>query len=257
MVLVLSVLRVRKWRIVKHYTTDSRRHPWPASRLKSRMKSSPQTQGPAAITVETTLRLAGHDWLFQAAPDADALLRQVVTDADLEAFPYGLLLWPSAVGLAERLVAEPTLVAGRRVLELGAGVGLPGLVAQSLGASVTQTDYQDGPLALARRNAERNGVGGIVYRLLDWRAPPALAPFDVVLASDVLYERGLHEALFGLLPTVVAPDGLLLLSDPMRPQALTFVDALEAHGWAWQMEGRSVAWQGEQKEVAVFTVRRA
>lgn len=216
------------------------------------IKSDTRITAPAA---ETAFRIGGRDWIFCAVPDANALLRQVETDIDLDTFPYGLLLWPSALALAERLAAEPSLVAGRRVLEIGAGVGLPGLAAQHLGASVTQTDYQDAPLMLARRNAARNGVTGIVYRTLDWRQPPALAPFDVVLASDVLYERDLHDALFALLPAVLAPGGLLLLSDPLRPQAVDFLDRMEAHGWSWQMEGRAVPWQGGSQEIAVFAAR--
>jgi predicted nicotinamide N-methyase len=210
-----------------------------------------------APAADTTVRLGGRDWTFGAVPDSDILLRQVETEAEMETFPYGLLLWPSAIGLAERLIAEPSLVAGKRVLELGAGVGLPGLIAQHLGALVTQTDYQEAPLVLARQNAERNGVEGIVYQTLDWRHPPDLAPFEVVLASDVLYERSLHQVLFDLLPLVVAADGLLLLADPMRPKAIAFVDQLEAHGWAWQIEGRAVPWQGSTKEIAIFTARRS
>ena len=209
-----------------------------------------------APAVDTTVHLSGRDWTFGAVPDSDTLLRQVETNADMETFPYGLLLWPSAIGLAERLTEEPSLVAGKRVLELGAGVGLPGLVAQSLGATVTQTDYQEPPLVLAQQNAERNGVTGIIYQTLDWRHPPDMVPFDVVLASDVLYERSLHEVLFDLLPSVVAPNGLLLLADPMRPKAIAFIDQMEAHGWSWQIDGRVVPWQGDTKEIAVFAVRR-
>lgn len=205
---------------------------------------------------ERRLTLGGREWAICAVPQVEDLLGQVETDADLEAFPYGLLLWPSAIALAERLAAEPSLVLGKRVLELGAGPGLPGLVAQSLGARVTQTDYQDTALALARTNAARNGVSGIEYQTLDWRSPPPLLPFDVVLASDVLYERRLHDALSELFPAVLAPGGILLLTDPMRPASLPFLDRLETEGWKWQMEGHRVFWRGADVEIALFTARQ-
>ena len=202
------------------------------------------------------MTISGREWTLAEASSPDALVARVETDADLAAFPYGLLLWPSAIALAERLTAEPALVRGARVLELGAGVGLPGLVAQHLGGVVTQTDHQPAPLALARRNARRNGVAGIVTQEGDWRRFPTLPPFDVVLGSDILYERALHPALLALLPSVVAPGGLLLLSDPLRPQSTVFVDALERAGWRVTMAAQTVAWREERKEIALFAARR-
>ena len=210
----------------------------------------------AMSLAETTVTVAGRVWTLAEASSPDALVARVETDADLQAFPYGLLLWPSALALAEHLTQQPRLVRGRRVLELGAGVGLPGLVARDMDGLVTQTDYQPAPLALARRNAQRNGITDITWRLGDWRDFPPLPPFDVVLGSDVLYERGLHTALRTLLPGLVAPHGVLLLSDPMRPPSAVFVDALERDGWRVGMESKTVAWRGEPKEIALFTAGR-
>jgi len=219
------------------------------------MDDDTQITGDTSLT-EATVTVGERLWRIVEAASHEDLVARVETEADLQAFPYGLLLWPSAVALAERLAAEPELVRGKRVLELGAGVGLPGLVAQSLGGVVTQTDYQLAPLALARENARRNGIAGIVICEGDWRRFPSLPPFDVVLGSDVLYERAMHPALRALLPRVLAPGGLLLLSDPLRPQAAVFVDELEYAGWRVGMAGTTVAWRGERQEIALFTARR-
>ncbi len=205
---------------------------------------------------DTALTIAGRPWTITAVQDQNALVERVRTDEDLERFPYGLLLWASAIGLAEEIAARPALVAGKRVLEIGAGVGLPGIVAQSLGAEVTQTDHQEAALELAGRNAEQNGVSGIRRLVLDWRNFDHDARYEVVLGSDVLYERTLHASLAALFPRVLAPNGLLLVSDPLRPQALDFVDALErAGGWRYSLESRRVAEPGGGvKEIALFFV---
>jgi len=187
-----------------------------------------------------------------------AAVDAVRTDEDVANFPYGLMLWPSAVGLAEWLARTPSLIQGKRVLEIGAGVGLAGLAARALGAEVTQTDFQADALTLCRHNASCNGIEGVRVARGDWRDfPPDLASCDVVLGSDVLYERSLHPALESLLPHLIVPDGLIILSDPLRPQALEFVGRFEARGgWEVRMEGLTVPWEDADKEIALFLLRK-
>ena len=78
--------------------------------------------------------------------------------------PYGVALWPSAIALAQEIATRELR---GKVLELGAGTGLPGIVAASLGAQVMQTDRNELAMALCKRNGERNGVA-VEYRLADW-----------------------------------------------------------------------------------------
>lgn len=204
---------------------------------------------------EVRIAVGEQEWRIIAARSQNDLLETVQTDADLQRFPYGLLLWTSAVGLARRLAAEPALVRGKTVLELGAGVGLPGMVAQALGAKVTQTDYQADALNLARINAYRNGVEGISYLFADWREFSPVETYDMVIGSDVLYERTLHADVARILRGVLAPGGTFLLADPLRPQAVKFMSRLEGEGWRIEMEGLTVTWQDETREIAFFRGR--
>jgi predicted nicotinamide N-methyase len=205
--------------------------------------------------VDTEIVVAGRRWTITAVKDQDALVDSVETEEDLQHFPYGLLLWASAVGLTERLWEQPGLVVGKKVLELGAGVGLPGMVAQALGGHVTQTDYQRPALSVAQVNGSQNGVAGIEYRVADWRRFDLPDPCDVIIGSDILYERTLHYELSHLIPRVLKPGGTVLISDPMRPQAMEFIDHMEREGWQFTMEGRHVDWDGEQKEIVLFEAR--
>ncbi|MES2459668.1 MAG: methyltransferase domain-containing protein [Armatimonadota bacterium] len=212
---------------------------------------------------EVPVPVGGRVWSITAVQDQDALVESVRTEEDLATFPFGLMLWAAAIGLAERLTEEPSLVAGKRVLELGAGVGLPGLVAATLGAAeVTQTDYQEDALELARRNARANRIHNIAVRQGDWRRffTDGL-PYDLVIASDVLYERTLHAPLAALLPRLIAPHGAILLSDPLRPQAMEFLEKQIESGGAWNVayEGRRVTMPGdkpETKDIALIWLRR-
>ncbi len=184
-------------------------------------------------------------WRVTCVQNQDALLDVAET---FEHFPFGFLLWESAVGLARRLAAAPEQVAGRSVLELGAGVGLPGIVAHALGGAVRQTDHQAGALALAQRNALQNGVTGITAFLADWRDWRHSTRYGVVLGADILYERSLHYDLERVFVRCIAPGGCLLLADPGRPQSLEFVARLEKFGWQVEMETQTVLLDGAAAE---------
>jgi predicted nicotinamide N-methyase len=213
----------------------------------------------AALPLTTRdVDVGGRAWRICSADNEDAVLDAAEA---LSPFPYGLLLWESALALASYLAADPDLVAGRRVLELGAGVGLPGLVARSLGASVTQTDHQPEALLLARVNAALNGIEDIETFAKDWRKWDHAGKYDVVLGADILYERGVFFHLERVFAAAVAPDGLLLLSDPSRPQALELASSLESGGWSLRIDMTTIPRLGAASslpavEVAVLSGRR-
>ena len=203
--------------------------------------------------VTQTLHAAGRPWNIRCVTDQDALVARVQTDDDLANFPFGMLLWASAHALALRLADEPALVAGKRVLELGAGVGYVGLVAAHLGAAeVIQTDYHPDCLELCRQNARLNNLPNVTVRTGDWRDwPQELTGFDLVIGTDILYERTLHPTLTALLPTLGKP---LLLSDPIRPAALEFLENREAEGWKITTEAKRVLWAGEQRDTMLLWI---
>jgi len=206
-----------------------------------------------------SVRVGARDWLLEAVRDQDALLAEVDDDAGLAAFPYGLLLWPAAFALAEWIERKSTAMAGKRVLELGCGIGLAGLVAASHGADVVQTDWQPAVLDLAGRAARRNGIGAITRRVGDWRAwPDDLTGFDVVVGSDILYERTVHDALTELLPRLVLPEGEIWITDPQRPQAFELLERWERSG-RFRIDLTSLDTQTDEgpREILGIRLRRA
>ncbi|HLL25528.1 MAG TPA: methyltransferase domain-containing protein, partial [Kofleriaceae bacterium] len=169
--------------------------------------------------------------------------------------PYGIVLWPSAIALAHEVAVRP--LAGKRVLELGAGTGLPGIVAASLGARVVQTDRQQLVLHVCKRNAERNGVTTIDHRAADWTAWEDPTRYDVILGSDILYEGSLHASLRRIFETNLAPGGVLLLSDPFRERSMELLEVMEADGWRITMNKWTVGITPPPRRVGVFEATRA
>jgi len=147
--------------------------------------------------------------------------------------PYWSVLWRSGLALAREL--DPEAVRGKRVLELGCGLGVPSIVAARAGAEVQATDADPDALALLERNAEANGAR-LETALLRWSEADALlerGSFDLVLASDVLYERTSVGPLLDLLPRL-APEALI--AEPGRAPAEPF---LEHAGRRWAVETRA------------------
>lgn len=185
-----------------------------------------------------TFSLAGRDWHIRAAQDHASLM--AVADRFV-AFPFGLLIWESAQALAEALADDRDLIAGRSVLELGAGVGLPGIVAGALGAaSVRQTDHVSEALLLCSVNAKANGVNGIEVAVANWDAWTDARTYDLIIGSDVIYERSAHAPLAAILSRNLRAGGRALIADPGRQDTPLFLADLAAAGWKSSRRRRAV-----------------
>jgi predicted nicotinamide N-methyase len=135
---------------------------------------------------------------------------------------------------------------------LGCGLGLPSLAAALAGGRVLATDWSPESIRMTARNAERNGLAVEALRC-SWTAPEPLlerGPWDLVLASDVLYERRNGEALLPLLPRLLAPRGEVWLADPGRPPAQPFLVAAQE---VFAIDSRPAA---ELPQGAVHRMRR-
>lgn len=144
------------------------------------------------------------------------------------ALPFGSVLWPAALVLADALTDDPSLVADRRTLELGCGLGLGAIVAAKLGARETlATDGHPDMPDMYKHNAEQNGVTPR-YTHYDWRTPETLGRFDAVLASDVLYEPEACTLLADAIVHTLDATGTALVTDPGRPHWPRFLKKLEA-----------------------------
>jgi len=176
--------------------------------------------------VEETVIVAGRELRVVRPRDAVELLDEEAFEHE-EFLPYWAELWPSALKLAAAVTARD--LRGTRIVELGCGLAVPSLAAALGGAEVLATDWSEDALAFAVRNARLNGAA-VETLLCSWTAPQPLVergPFDLVLASDVLYERRNVEPLLELLPRLA---GEALVADPGRPALRDFLDRA-SEGW--------------------------
>ena len=170
--------------------------------------------------IENEVVLAGRTLTLLRPPSAEELIDEQAFAAE-EFLPYWAELWPSGIALAEHVATLD--VRGLRVLELGAGLGLPSLAAALRGADVLATDWAEDAVALLRANAERNHIR-LRAELARWDEPVRFGTgWDLVLAADVLYEQRNAEQLSHLLRQLDARE--ILLAEPGRPFAKGFLAA--------------------------------
>ena len=163
--------------------------------------------------------------------------------------PYWATAWPSGLTLAEAVAGRS--LGGRRVLELGCGLGLPSLAAAAAGGRVLATDSSPDAVVFAAHNLALNELEGEAAQA-DWREPGALlegGPWDLVLAADVLYLRHNVEALLRVLPKLLTPGGEAIVADPQRAGGRDFVAAAKR---IFRLESRR---DRERPSVDVHTLR--
>jgi predicted nicotinamide N-methyase len=156
-----------------------------------------------------------------SAHEATGLWRLAADDAADAPPPYWAFPWAGGMALAHYLLDHVTVVAGRRVLDLGAGSGLVAIAAMKAGAAeVAAAEIDPFGVAAIGLNAAANGV--TVRVIADDLTGGAAPAADVVTVGDLFYEQALAGRVIGFLDRCAANGATVLIGDPGRaylPQA--------------------------------------
>jgi predicted nicotinamide N-methyase len=200
----------------------------------------------AAVPDRQIERVVIDRFIFQIERPADsyALLDDpIVLDAHErdEYMPYWADLWPAARMLAKAIAREdwsqyPKTGEKLEALELGCGLGVPGLTALACGLRVTFSDYDLTAVRFAASNARRNKLYDFQTLPLDWRCPPADLKVPVILGADLTYETRNIDPLVKLIRHILLPGGVCLLTDQDRTPAPLLRDALVNAGLKYDQQ---------------------
>lgn len=140
-------------------------------------------------------------------------------------------VWPSAVVLADLM--QTWDLRATRVLEIGCGLALASLVVHRRHGDVTASDNHPLAETFLRDNLRRNELPPMKYRQGNWtRDEAALGVFDLIIGSDVLYERDHPAQLAGFVDRHAAEHAVILIIDPDRGNRPGFTRRLGQEGFA-------------------------
>jgi len=200
-------------------------------------------------TSTRTVHVGGRELELLSPANADDLISEDDYVKD-ERLPYWADLWPSSQVLAEEV--RTMRLGGQRVLELGCGLGLVSIAATLAGADVTATDYYDDALLFAQLNVMEASGRTPATRMVNWtEMPPDLGRFDVVLASDVLYEHRYAPLVANAIASTLVRGGEAIVADPGRIALEGFLDECRQRGLVANGDPR--AWsEGEIKQTVTL-----
>ena len=159
------------------------------------------------------------------------------------AWPLFGQLWPSGAALAARL-AQREVRPAERILEIGCGLALPSLAGHRRGANITASDCHPLAAGFLRANLRLNGLAPMSYRHGQWTVPArervrsgahrgsvVRGRFDLIIGSDVLYERDTSGGLAAFISRHANASSQVWIVDPDRSNRAAFNRQMEREGF--------------------------
>lgn len=220
------------------------------------------TQIPSFDVIEKRVKVSQHELTIFVVRDTNKLLEEVQVDEfnEDERLPYWAEIWPSSIALAQYLFLKD--VKGKKVLELGCGVGIAGIAAALCGADVLMTDYEEDALWFAKHNIQKNfnqdkSNGKIIVATLDWRTPKLTGTYDLIIGSDLLYEKRNHRPILELINEYIRDKGEAILTDPNRSTLHSFLKSAEENNFSVQTLKSSVDFNEKNFDIATIVLKKS
>lgn len=195
-------------------------------------------------------RFAGVDYRICSLLD-----RNQYDDSDFESQELGIssatwplfgMVWPAAQVLVNRVI--PEILSGRRILEIGCGIGLASIVLHRMGADITASDYHPQTLPFLKRNLLQNALSPIKFERGNWETDnPQLGEFDLIIGSDVLYQPAHVDDVSQFISRHSSNDVDVMIIDPGRDNRPRFTRAMRALGYDYRFEKFDEPVHGKQR----------
>lgn len=147
-------------------------------------------------------------------------------DLPMKNFPLWAKVWPSALVLADFMAAQP-VENGKKILEIGAGLGIAGILASMFGHNVAISEFDTHAIEFIRANAFINESRDITVISLDWNDPPLSTQYDQIIGSEVIFRKQDFAPIQKLFNSVLKPEGEVILVSEIRKPVIEFYQNMQ------------------------------
>ena len=194
---------------------------------------------------ETSYQVAGHTLNFFVPKEIDSFINK---DDLFTNFPLWSKIWEATAVLSFHLsTIEPD--PSKRFLEIGAGMGVAGLVGAKIGHNMTITEYNRDAIEFARANAALNDINNVDIRELDWNNPLIEGQFDYIIGSEIVFKEEDIMGLYLLFKRYLKPGGTIFLAEGMRKTTMKFVKDMETH---YTIAMKKQTMKSDDKEIPII-----
>lgn len=140
-------------------------------------------------------------------------------EAYIREFPFWVKIWEASIVLADHLI-QVGLEKKKKVLEIGAGMGITGLFLGAFGYRVTITDCEEDAIELLRMNVEHNGLDNVSIKKMDWNNPDLTGKYDIICGSELIYKEASIKPIIDLSRKYLQPEGTVFIAHDSRRKCM-------------------------------------
>lgn len=169
-------------------------------------------------------------------------------------FPYWAKVWASAHAMTQFLQEEPTWIQNKRVLEIGAGIGIPSFSIASLTKKIIISDHVPDAVALLQKNIDYLALNNAQAACIDWNTISENITVDTILLSDTNYEPSAHNHLILLIDKFINKGSSIILATPNRLASNPFIERISKY--INSTKKYSIPENGTNKEIIVMVLKK-
>jgi predicted nicotinamide N-methyase len=169
-------------------------------------------------------------------------------------FPYWAKIWASSKAMVTFLQEEPHWIENMKLLEIGAGIGIPSFFMAQKASEIIISDYDNEAVSLANKNIAHLNLTNATSVVLNWNHIPEYIIADTILLSDTNYNPSDFDALVISINLFLSKGCIVILATPNRITANPFLEKLSA--FIHKTKNYRIIEGKIEKEIAVFVLKK-